>query len=229
MRAYLAVFSILLCGSTLALAADQPETRPLDFVSEYIRQLGAVERISAMWRQPASSDDQTEMLSNTIYFTTALQLELNADIRAIKRMRFKPPNDELLHNLVITYEQKVALLQQLGEVSTAFLGGPKPGVDYKALAAEIPQIRARLDFIDRTTVEDMAPLVSLTLLDLREDSHQRVTHLIITKAEREKLMDDMALLFGPKLDEKNPYFTVAAAIILKGFLTAHKCSDEPWQ
>src|SRR6266699_2637922 len=44
------------------------------------------------------------------------------------------------------------------EISSAFIGGPKPGVDYDELAAEMPKVRAKLDYLDRTLF-DVAPLV----------------------------------------------------------------------
>ena len=55
------------------------------------------------------------------------------------------------------------------------------------------------------------------------------TRLIITKAERAKLLSDLTGDFGSKLDQKDQNFTVSAASVLKAYLLKDfKCSDDPW-
>ena len=44
------------------------------------------------------------------------------------------------------------------------LSGPKPGVDYGAVAAEAPKITARLDYLDRVLFETASPLVFMSLI-----------------------------------------------------------------
>jgi hypothetical protein len=57
----------------------------------------------------------------------------------------------------------------------------------------------------------------------------RPSHLIITKAERKKVLDDLNIDFGAKLDQKNQNYTVTAASILKSYLLKDfKSSDDPW-
>jgi hypothetical protein len=46
------------------------------------------------------------------------------------------------------------------------LSPPKPGVDYSKLAAEMPEIRGQLDFIDHALFE-ASPGVFATLIDLK--------------------------------------------------------------
>ena len=67
-------------------------------------------------------------------------------------------------------------------------------------------------------------------MDLKNDSKGHASHLIITKADRVKLLADLTEDFGPKLDEPNQNYTVSAAKLLKdGLLKNYKCSDEPWE
>jgi hypothetical protein len=121
------------------------------------------------------------------------------------------------------------LYQSMIDISTAFVGGPKPGIDYDKMAAEMPKIRASLEFVDRALFE-ATPLVFSTLIDLRADSKNHASHLIITKAEKTKLLDDIATRFGSKLDQKEQNFTVSSASVLKAYLQKNfKCSDEPWE
>jgi hypothetical protein len=93
----------------------------------------------------------------------------------------------------------------------------------------MPQIRGEMDFIDHALFE-ASPAVFATLIDLKADSKGHASHLIITKEERAKLIDDLDTDFGPKLDAKDQNYTVSAAKILKGYLLKDfKSSDESWE
>src|SRR5208337_3689333 len=97
-------------------------------------------------------------------------------------------------------EEKIRLYQRLIDISGAFLAGPKPNVDYGKLAAEVPKIRAQLEYIDHSLF-DTAPLVFAVLIDQKPDSKNHVNHLIITRAERAKLIDDLNRDFGAMLEQ----------------------------
>jgi hypothetical protein len=212
-----------------AFGADKPETPHLAFVTEYVRELGAIETIRAAGEQEQAAGKQDEAFSNAIHTCTAFQLELGSQIRILKDMLLKPPFDDLTKNLAGFYAQKMELYQSMIDISTAFMGGPKPGVDYDKMSAEMPKIRAALEFVDRAIFE-ATPLIFATLINQRADSKNHASHLIITKAERTKLLDDIAARFGSKLDQKGQNFTVSAASVLKGYLFKDfKCSDEPWE
>ena len=72
-------------------------------------------------------------------------------------------------------------------------------------------------------------MIFATLIDQKPDSKNHVSHLIITKAERAKLLSELTGDFGSKLDQKDQNFTVSAASVLKAYLLKDfKCSDDPW-
>src|ERR1700732_3549148 len=100
------------------------------------------------------------------------------------------------------------------DISSAFIVAPQPDVDYGKLVAEMPKIRADLDYTDHALF-DAIPLIFATLIDERPDSQNHVSHLIITKAERAKLLNDLTGDFGSKLDQKDQNYTVSAALVLK--------------
>lgn len=57
-----------------------------------------------------------------------------------------------------------------------------------------------------------------------------MSHLIVTKAERKKLIEDLDRDFGKKLDQKDQNYIVGAASVLKAYFQKDfKCSDEPWE
>jgi hypothetical protein len=64
---------------------------------------------------------------------------------------------------------------------------------------------------------------------MREDAHGHVSHLIITKTERAKLIHEIEREFGDKLKQDSQNYTVSTASVIKSYLEKdYKCSDEPW-
>jgi len=217
----------LLCIAPNSRAADE-ETHHLRFVSEYIRELGAIERI----RSSAESDlkdKNGDAFAGCIRNSTSMQLELQSQISMLSTMRLNPPFDALPRNLAQFYGQKIDSYQDFIDVCSALLAGPKPNVDYEKLAAEAPKITARLDYLDHALFE-ASPLIFATLIDPKPDSKNHVSHLVITKAERRRLIKDITEMFGSKLAQKDQNYTVSAASVLRVYLLKdYKCSDEPWQ
>jgi len=60
----------------------------------------------------------------------------------LRGMRLNLPFDDLIPSITKFYERKIELWQRMGKIGSEFIGGPKKGVDYSKLAAEMPKIRA---------------------------------------------------------------------------------------
>lgn len=203
----------------------------LAFVTEYVRELSAIEAIRASSEQDLAQGSPSDKFSKTIYGSTRMQLELKLDVSSLKGMRLYPPFEKLVPSIVGFYERKIELYQRLRDISSAFIGGPKPGVDYGKLAAEVPQLSAQLDYIDNALLE-ATPLIFDTLVNSKADSQDHVSHLIITRAQRAQLLSEINIDFGSKLDEneKDRSAQVGAAMVLKaGLLKDFKSSDDPWE
>jgi hypothetical protein len=156
------------------------------------------------------------------------ELELGSQVSMLRGMRLNAPFDFLIPNITEFYERKIVLWRRMREISSTFIGGPKDGVDYSKLAAEMPEIRAQLDFVDQALFE-AAPSVFVTLIDMKEDSKGHASHLIITKEQKATLISKLGDSFGAKLDQKDQNYMVSAASVLKAYLNKDfKCSDEPW-
>lgn len=208
--------------------AKKPETSHLLFVTEYIRELAAIENIRESGKEELKADPKNDASSTALHSSTLFQLELESQIKMLRSMRLRPPLDHLIPEITTFYEDKIRLWKRMDDINSAFIGGPRPGVDYGKLVAEISKIRGQLDFIDQALFEG-TPSVFAALIDLKPDSKGQLSHLIITKNERAKLIDDLNTDFGSKLDEKGPNYTVGSASVLKGYLLKdYKCSDEPW-
>ena len=214
-------------NKTTTRPANKPETPHLEFVTEFIRELAAIQDI----REAAESDlkqDPQAVFSNCIHSSTLMQLELGSHISQLKGMRLDDPFSDLIPNIIESYQDKIELWQQMIDICSAFVGGPKPNVDYTKLAADMPKTRAKLDFIDKALFE-ATPAIFMTLIDSKPDSNGHASHLIITKAERAALIKQIDTDFGSKLDEKGANYTVSAAWVLKkGLQKDFKCSDDPW-
>ncbi|PSH04287.1 MAG: hypothetical protein CXZ00_07960 [Acidobacteria bacterium] len=174
--------------------------------------------------------EYSSVFENAIHCSTALQLERRLQIRRLNQMHLGGQFKTLIPFLTSTYQSQIELYQRLIIISTAMLSEPKPGVDYGKLAAEVPEIQAKLEFLDKAIFE-VVPLVAATLIDPKPDSKNYVNHLLISQAEKASLVSDIDRDFGKWMYEKNPDYSSAAAKILKTFLEekGFKCSDEPWE
>ena len=146
----------------------------------------------------------------------------------LRGMRLNPPFETLPGNIASFYEQKIDLYKRFGDGCAAMMSGPKPGIDYDAIAAEAPKLTAELEYIDIALFEAM-PLVFATLIDPVPDASDHLSKLIITKAQRNKLIADINSEFGTKLDQKDQGHIVGAAWVLRAYLGKEKgysASDE---
>jgi hypothetical protein len=213
------------------------DTSHLAFVTEYIRELAANENARAnAERELNASKSSRDKLSSAIHSSTLIQLALRSQISMLKSMHLDPPLDPPFDNIIPTiidwYEKKINSYQQIIDINSILLAGPQPGVDignYGKLAAEMPKIRALINYADESLFI-ATPLIFATLIDQKPDSKNHLSHLIITKEERAKLVHDLKAAFGKKLEQKEQNYGVSSASVLKAYLSKdYKCSDEPWQ
>src|ERR1700730_9988337 len=206
--------------------ASAAETSRLAFVTEYIRELGVNEDMRALTaREIAEPTDKNVAM---IRGSTRIVLELTAQIGMLKGMNLNKPFDGLPRNIAEFYDQKIMVHNQMNAMATAFLSGPKPGVDYSAMMAEAPKLTATLEYIDRALFQ-ATPLIFATLVDEKPDKDGHVSRLTITRAQRDGLVQSLQISFGKKLDLSDQNFTVVSASVMRDYLSlkGYKCSDEP--
>ncbi len=209
----------------------KPETPHPEFVTEYIRELAVVERIRAAGEEENNQDTKEGRLpfAGVIHTSTMFGLELGSQVKMLRAMRLNSPFDHLIPTITKFYERKIEIWRRMGEIGSEFMGGPKEGVDYSKLEAEMPKLRAELEFIDQALFE-ATPSVFATLIDMKEDSKGHASHLIITKEQKAGLIEKLNDSFGAKLDQKNQNYMVSAASVLRDYLNKDfKCADEPWE
>jgi hypothetical protein len=80
----------LAAGAAPTCGAEKPETSHLAFVTEYVRELAAIEHIRAAAEQELKQGKESEAFSNAIHTSTLMQLELRSQIDMLKGMRLSP-------------------------------------------------------------------------------------------------------------------------------------------
>lgn len=220
-----ASFALLLAA--LPVARAHADNQAFRFVSEYFRELGAIEdvRDNANREQSEASNKMIACVGNSERF----QLELSSFVAALNDYSFGAPFEKLVPSIADFYRFEIDIWRKLGAACSQFLAGEKPGVDYGSLAADVPKLRAQLEYVDKSLFQS-TPLVFAVLLDQRPDSHNHVNHLVITTEERNQLVATLQQHFGNKLQEQNKNYTVGSAAVLKHYLVeaGYKCADEPW-
>jgi hypothetical protein len=209
--------------------AESSETPHLAFVKLYIEQLEAIEDIRDAAAKELETDPDTQMVSDCVHTMTQYQLELATQISAMQDVHLNKPLDWLPGGLVDYNKQKLDLYKQYGDGCATMLAGPKPGVDYGKITASLPKIIAQVEFIDKGIFKT-APVVFVSLIQMKENSHGGADHLIITKAERDDLIHQIKLAFGDKLNQHDQNWIVSAASVLDFYLEkkGYKAADEPW-
>ena len=207
----------------------KPETPHLQFVKEYVRELIEDEDLKMNGEKELDeAPTPNEKFSAGIYVSKSTQLTLRSQTRMLKSMHLNDPFDDLIPTLIAFNQRQIDLHQKLIDMSGKFLAGPRPGVDYQALAAKMPEIRAEMDDVRKGLV-NAAPLVFMSLVDMKPDSQNHVNHLIITKAEKADLEAQLNILLKDEPDKGDHDYYISAAMILRGGLQkGYKCADEPW-
>src|SRR5580704_5887760 len=92
-------------------ATARPETPHLEFVTEYIRELAAVERIRAAGEEENDQNkkDDKPPFAGIIHTSTLFELELGSQVKILKNMHLSAPANELIPNIIGFYEHKIEL------------------------------------------------------------------------------------------------------------------------
>jgi hypothetical protein len=159
--------------------------------------------------------------------STRIILELNAQIAALKQMTLDRQFASVPGTIIAFYQNKIEVHQRMIELATAFMAGPKPNVDYGAIAAEAPKLTATIEYIDRSLFR-ATPLIFAMLIADKPDSQGHMSRLRITRAERYSLLRSLQIDFDNKMDAHDQNYIVSSATVLRDYLSkkGYKCSDE---
>ena len=214
-----------------ATATLASETSPLEFVNIYIDGLIDLQRVQTE-AQADLKANPNEAMANCVRASTGMQLVLQGQINIFNDMRVNAtsPIDTVPADISNLYSTKLDLYKQMGDICTVFLSGPKQGVDYASMTADMPKISAKLKYIDHT-LTTASEMVAAALIDQKPDSHNHLNHLVITRDERKNLVDEIKRGFGKNLNAKDQTSSASQAGVIYDFLTKQNyfCADDPWQ
>jgi hypothetical protein len=222
MKSILAL-AVLFLSATVVAA----ETSHLTFVNEYVRELGVNEHMRELGEKDIG-EQGADKNAAMIRSSTRIVLELTSQVAMLEGMTLNPPFDKVPASIAAFYKQKIEVHNQFIALATAFVSGPKPGVDYGALAADALKLTATLEHIDRSLFQ-ATPLIFATLIADKPDSQGHMSRLRITRAERDKLARFLQIDFGAKMDQTDQNYIVSSASVLRDYLIkkGYKCSDDP--
>lgn len=213
MKVVASIAGLLMCG--LAHAGECVVSPQCAFANEYIRELGEIQDIQdAGQAEIKTARNPMEQMADFVHTGSALVLAMRTDISMLNDVKTDP---DTVKSLIGLYEAQIQLNQRLIEISTAMLSGPKPGVDYGAFMAEVPQIQAKLDRMGKLYMT-ISNLVFAQLLNIEPDAKGHVSRLNIDQAERDALIRHINRSFGKHLNEKNQSFVCSGAWILRANL-----------
>jgi len=144
---------VLFLALFLGTPSHAQEAPNLAFLSEYIRELGVNERMRALGERDLTEVGGDHQFVALIRSSTRIRMELGAQIHTLSGIHLKPPFEDLTTKITKFYSMKIEFHQRLIAISTSLLSRPQPGVDYGALAAEVPKTTASLEYIDRSLLE----------------------------------------------------------------------------
>ena len=221
----LAFFAIVLGAADSSYGQENPRVA---FVSEYIRVTGELERL----RDQAEHDNKDDPMNfaNCVQSSRRIDNELDTDIQMLgkEQFNFEPPFDSIRKNLAKAYLSKFSIWHKMGDYCGQFVGTLPSDADIHKILITIPEMTADLETIDHALFE-ATELIFELLIDPKPDSKGHLSHIVATKAERDKIISEIQFNFGKKLQNKNMNYAVATASILDSYFhKGFKCADEPW-
>jgi hypothetical protein len=223
------IIILLLSISAISLAAVKTDETPhYDVVAEYIRSIGTIHNLQQTSDKEFQSDNnadnpQVAKMMSTIRNSTAIKRELMHSITTIKGMKLNEPFETLIPTTIEFYKEKVRLHDELIEIAKT-----KRRDGYAKIATKMSKITVSLEDIDKSIYKSMALVFDL-LIDEKPDNEGHMSHLNITKTQRQNLIDSINGYFGESLDKKNKNWAISSAARLRSYLLKdYKCTDE-WQ
>jgi hypothetical protein len=124
-----------------------------------IRELGELERLRSLAFDELKADaNNRNQMASCVRNSTRFQLELRTQISMMRGMKLNPPFAELPAQISEFNEKRIDLYNRMGEGCATILAGPKPNIDYGAVAAEVPKITAELGSgLIKPTIQGLRP------------------------------------------------------------------------
>jgi hypothetical protein len=205
-----------------AVAQDSP---PLQFVTEYVDEFAAVERIRVDEEQALKAPN-ADMVSICVDSGDRYRRELGQQVARMRSLRIAPPSQDLPEKIADLYSRKLELYQEVIAACSALKGQTVGDVNSLEVMAAVSKYDARVDAVDRELFRS-ASAVFWTLLQQRSETRKHPSRLVITTTQKTNLLRQIERDFGAELQDEQQTYLVNAGSVIHDYLKSHKASDEP--
>ena len=213
----------MVCISLFSTARAR-ETSALQFVTEYLREFGAIERIRLAEEQEFQAPRQS-MIDICIENGSRYRREIAQQMARMGDMNAPPPSQALPARLVELYGQKLELYTEVLSTCTALKAAVSTHAGYLEVMSVVSQYSTKVDVIDRSLFETSTDAFS-TLLNKEQGPRDLPRRLSITTAEKQALLRQIDREFGAELHDDQQTYLVNAATVIRNAIKKHKASDE---
>jgi hypothetical protein len=218
------IWPAIILGVSLFSSAHAGEIPPLEFVTEYLREFGAMERIRLAEEEEFQAARQS-MPAICIESGNRYRREIAQQAARMRGMSVLPPSQGLPARLVELYRRKLELYTEVVNRCTALEAAANGGVGYLEVMSVVSEYSAKLDSIDQSLFNTSTDAFSM-LLSKDQGGHELAPHLAITIAEKQGLLRQIDRDFGAELQDAQQTYLVNAATVIHNALKGHKASDE---
>jgi hypothetical protein len=202
----------------------------VQLASEFVRELEVIYRLQETGKKELAEDNSgSGKLTTGIRVGARTMIEMNESIGRLDGIAVDGQWAKFRDMLKELDSERARVFRELNQMTKAMMSGPKPGVNYGAMAAHAPELTAELEQVDKSMFNMAKAMFFAVVDDKRLGPDGKLYHLLLTKKERADMVHLIDDVFGPKLEEKNPPYIVGAAWALKFGLTqpTYKAADEP--
>jgi hypothetical protein len=215
--------SAMVCISLFSTARAR-ETSALQFVTEYLREFSAIERIRLAEEQEFQAPRQS-MIDICIENGNRYRREIAQQMARMEDMSVLPPSQALPARLVELYGQKLALYTEVLSTCTALKTAASANAGYLEVMSVVSQYSTKVDAIDRSLFNTSTDTFS-TLLNKEQGPRDFPRRLGITTAEKQALLRQIDREFGAELQDDQQTYLVNAATVIRNAIKKRKGSDE---
>ncbi len=208
----------------LLSTARARETSALQFVTEYLREFSALERIRLTEEQEFQAPRQS-MIDLCIENGNRYRREIAQQMARMQDMSVLPPSQALPARLVELYGQKLKLYTEVLSTCTALKTAASTNAGYLEVMSVVSQYSTKVDAIDRSLFNTSTDAFS-TLLNKEQGPRDLPRRLGITTAEKQVLLLQIDREFGAALQDEQQTYLVNAATVIRNAIKKHKASDE---
>jgi hypothetical protein len=206
----------------------------IQLASEFVRELEVLYQLQETGKKELAEDNSSPASSSAKLITgirvgTRTVLEMNQSIHRLDGIAVDGQWADFRDLLKKSDSERIRIFQEMNQMAKLLMSGPKPGVDYGAMAAHSPELTAQLEQVDKSMFTMAQAMFFALVDDKRLGPDGKLHHLLLTKKDRANMIQLIDDVWGQTLEDKNSSNIVSAARLIKYGLTRpnYKSADEP--